>query len=153
RRVWADLADLDPGMHEYMPREGNLLSNPGFELKLLNGGLGWRYWPSGAAELSIDASSFHSGSHALRIPLHGTPASGGIEQYFAVKQNPRYRFSAFLKTETLEGASPPRFAIADAFDPRTAYFQGDEWPSSQDWREQAAEFTTGAGTQMLVLRI
>jgi tetratricopeptide (TPR) repeat protein len=153
RQVWLDLAEIDPAMREYMSHDGNLLSNPGFEYRLLNGGLGWRYWSNSGVELAVDPGIFHTGTHALKLKFNGAPNGGGIEQYLVVKPNTRYRFSAFVRTDALESASPPRFAIVDAYDARTSYLLTDEWPAGHDWYEQDGEFTTGPASRLLVLRI
>ncbi len=65
--------------------------------------------------LAIDTSEFHSGTRSLSVTFDGQSASEeGISQFIPVNPNTGYEFSAEYRTEELETASGPRFAITDA---------------------------------------
>ena len=44
-RTWRELAIISPEINSYLPQNGNLVVNPGFEQEILNGGFDWRITP------------------------------------------------------------------------------------------------------------
>jgi tetratricopeptide (TPR) repeat protein len=151
--AWQQLAKVDPSLQPYLPSRENLIINGGFEENLLNGGFDWWYESNPHAALAIDTSEFHSGTRSLSVTFDGQSASeAGISQFIPVKPNTDYEFSAEFRTEELETASGPRFAIADAYS-NASYVLTDDVMGTNPWRLQQARFHTGPNTNLVLLKI
>ena len=151
--AWQQLASLNPSLQAYLPSRDNLIINGGFEESLLNGGFDWWYESNPHVALAIDTSEFHGGTRSLSITFDGQNApEAGIVQFIPVKPNTEYEFSAECRTEELETASGPRFALADAYT-NAPYVLTDDSLDNNPWRLQEARFQTGPNTNLLLLRI
>ena len=151
--AWQQLAILNPSLQAYLPSRDNLIVNGGFEESVLNGGFDWWYESNPHAALAIDTSVFHGGTRSLSVTFDGQNApEAGIVQFIPVKPNTEYEFSAECRTEELETASGPRFAIADAYT-NAPYVLTDDSLDNNPWRLQEARFQTGPNTNLLLLRI
>ena len=151
--AWEQLAKLDGTLQPYLPSRENLIINGGFEENLLNGGFDWWYASSPHAALAIDTSEFHSGTRSLSVTFDGQNApEAGILQFIPVRANTRYEFTAQSRTEDIESASGPRFAIADAYT-SFSYVLTEDTLGSSPWRLQQARFQTGPNTNLLLLKI
>jgi hypothetical protein len=151
--AWQQLAVLDRSLQPYLPSRENLIVNGGFEENLLNGGFDWWYGSEPHVILAIDTSEFHNGTRSLSVTFDGQSASeAGIFQFIPVKPNTDYEFSAECRTEELETASGPRFAITDAYN-NTSYVLTDDVMGSNPWRLQQARFHTGPNTNLVLLKI
>jgi hypothetical protein len=151
--AWQQLAKVDPSLQPYLPSRENLIINGGFEENLLNGGFDWWYESNPHAVLAIDTSEFHSGTRSLSVTFDGQSASeAGISQFIPVRPNTDYEFSAEFRTEELETASGPRFAIADAYS-NASYVLTDDVMGTNPWRLQQARFHAGPNTNLLLLKI
>jgi tetratricopeptide (TPR) repeat protein len=153
QNTWQQLARVDASLERYLPTRENLIVNGGFEENLLNGGFDWWYQPISHASLAIDNSEFHSGTRSLSVTFDGlNPSEVGIAQVIPVKPDTEYEFSAECKTEALESASGPRFAITDAYS-KASYVLTDDVLETSPWRLQQAQFHTGANTRLVLLKI
>ena len=151
--AWQQLAGVNRSLRPYLPSRENLVVNGGFEENLLNGGFDWWYQLNPHAALAIDTSEFHSGTRSLSVTFDGQSASqAGISQFIPVKPNTDYEFSAEFRTEELETASGPRFAIADAYS-NDSYVLTDDVMGTNPWRLQRARFQTGPNTNLVLLKI
>jgi len=151
--AWQQLAVLDLSLQPYLPSRENLIVNGGFEENLLNGGFDWWYESKPHVILAIDTSEFHSGTRSLSVTFDGQSASeAGISQFIPVKPNTDYEFSAESRTEDIESASGPRFAIVDAYT-NASYVLTDDLPGTNPWRVQHARFQTGPNTNLVLLKI
>ena len=74
----------------------------------------------------------------------------GISQFIPVKPNTDYEFSADSKTEDIESASGPRFAIVDAYT-NHSYVLTDDLLGTNPWHLQQARFHTGPNTNLSVV--
>ena len=149
--VWSDLVARD-SLKAYCST-GNLVVNGGFEEDLLNGGFDWRYRPLPDVIAEIDTTESHAGHRALLASFDGPPvAEIGVSQLIPVQPNTEYRFSAYMKTEDIEGGSGPRFVIEDAYT-HERYLVSTDRVGSSLWAEEAADFTTGTSTTLVLLRI
>jgi hypothetical protein len=125
----------------------------GLEKAFLNGGFDWRYSATGPVQLSVDTSEFHGGNRALRMMFQGPAVSdAGILEYIPVHPNIDYRFRAYTKAEEIESASGPRVAVLDAFSGEP-YVLTDDSLGSTGWRQQSADFHTGANASLLIVTI
>jgi hypothetical protein len=119
----------------------------------LNGGFDWWYESRSDAALAIDTSDFFSGTRSLSVTFDGRdPGDAGIIQFIPVKPNTRYEFSAESKTEDIESASGPRFAIVDAY-ANFSYVLTDDLLGTNPWKVQHAQFQTGPTTNLVFLKI
>jgi hypothetical protein len=151
--AWQQLADLDRSIQPYLPSRENLVVNGGFEEDVLNGGFDWWYQSNPHVALAIDTSRFRSGTRSLSITFDGrNPGDAGIFQFILVKPNTGYEFSAEYRTEDIESASGPRFAIVDAYT-KASYVLTDDVLDTNPWRVQKARFQTGPNTNLVLLTI
>jgi hypothetical protein len=137
----------------YLPSRENLVVNGGFEENVLNGGFDWWYESNPHAALALDTSEFYAGTRSLSVTFDGlNPADAGILQFIVVKPSTAYEFSAQSRTEDIESASGPRFAIVDAYT-NTSYVLTDDLLGTNPWRVQHARFQTGPNTNLVLLKI
>ena len=152
RQAWrqaAGLADLSA----YQSSPENLVVNGDFSLPVLNGGFDWLYEKSSDVALALDSTESHSGHRSLSIAFDSRGIEDvGIRQLIPVEPNTKYEFSAFFKSQGLQGAGGPRFLLEDRFT-RTNYFASEELKDADFWKQVGGTFSTGADTRLLVLRI
>jgi len=151
--AWQQLAGVDRSLQPYFPSRENLVVNGGFEENVLNGGFDWWYESNPYVALAIDTSEFHSGTRSLSITFDGrNPGDAGIFQFIPVKPNTDYEFSAESRTEDIESASGPRFAIVDVYT-NASYVLTDDLLGTSPWRLQQVRFQTGPNTNLVLLKI
>jgi hypothetical protein len=152
REVWGQSANLGE-LSEYQPSPENLVVNGDFSLPVLNGGFDWLYEKSADVALALDPTESHSGHRSLLLSFDSRGIEdAGIQQLIAVEANTKYEFSAYFKSEDLEGAGGPRFLLEDRFTPAN-YFASEELKDAGTWRQLEGTFSTGPDTKLLVLRI
>jgi tetratricopeptide (TPR) repeat protein len=151
--AWQQLAGVDRSLQPYLPSRENLVVNGGFEENVLNGGFDWWYESNPHAALAIDTSDFFNGTRSLSVTFDGqNPGDAGIFQFIPVKPSTDYEFSAESRTEDIESASGPRFAIVDAY-ANASYVLTDDLLGTNPWRVQHARFQTGPNTNLVLLKI
>lgn len=151
-RVWQQAASLS-SLEAYQPSEENLVVNGDFGLEILNGGFDWQYHKSPLVSLAFDPIDAHSGSRSLRIFFEGPGiADAGIRQTVLVEPETQYAFSAYYKSQDMDGAGGPRFAIQELYN-QTTFFMSDDLRQTEMWTPVQGTFTTGPDTHMIVLRI
>jgi tetratricopeptide (TPR) repeat protein len=152
RRVWRDAATL-ADLSAYQPSPVNLLVNGDFSLPILNGGFDWLYQSVSGASLALDPAESHSAHQSLSIVFDSRGLEdAGIRQFVPVEPDADYEFSAYFKSENIEGAGGPRFVLQDAFTGDTS-FSSDELKGADFWKQVGGTFTTGPDTRLLVLRV
>ncbi len=151
-QAWQQLAARDADLAQRRAR-GNLISNAGFERSILNGGFDWIYKPMEGVDVSVDTAEFHSGSRSLAVSFD-TDNLGvtGLKQFVPVEPGSHYTFTAWIRADSIETASGPRFAFSDT---RThqIVFNTEDALGSFPWRSVSGEFNTGPGTNLLELSI
>lgn len=153
KNAWQQLAQVDQEIQPYLPSRENLIVNGGFEENLLNGGFDWWYQSNPHAALSIDTDQFYGGTRSLSVTFDGRNApEAGIAQFIPVKPDTDYEFSAESRTQDIDTASGPRFAIADAYT-NTSYVLTDDLLGTNPWHKQQASFHTGPSTNLLFLKV
>jgi tetratricopeptide (TPR) repeat protein len=151
--AWNDLARIDPGFRRYGTSAANLVVNGGFEERLLNLGFDWRFEDHPHVTLAQNGEHFHSGSRSLSITFDGEAVvDTGLSQFIAVDPNTSYKFSAYISTEDIFAAHGPQFVISDAYT-RNPLLLTDELFGTTDWKHVSEEFTTGPGTDLVLLKI
>ncbi len=127
--------------------------NGDFSQPVLNGGFDWRYEKLSDVSLALDSTESHSGHRSLSIIFDSRGIEdAGIRQLVPVEPNTRYEFSAYFKSEGLEGAGGPRFLLQDQFT-AASYFASEELKDADFWKQVSGTFNTGPDTRLLVLRI
>ena len=150
--VWVQASNL-AGLSQYQPSPANLVVNGDFSLDVLNGGFDWSYYRHPSVSLALDPIQTHSGHQSLLITFNRAKVSdAGIQQLIPVQSNTNYQFSAYCKTENMEGAGGPRFAIQDAYD-STLFFASDDLRDADFWKPISGNFSTGPNTKLVVLRV
>jgi len=148
-RQAAGLADLAA----YQPSPENLVVNGDFSLPVLNGGFDWLYEKSSDVVLALDSTESHSGHRSLSIAFDSRGIEDvGISQLIPVEPNTKYEFSAYFKSQGLEGAGGPRFLLEDRFS-RANFLASEELKDADFWKQVGGVFSTGPDTRLLVLRI
>jgi tetratricopeptide (TPR) repeat protein len=151
-QVWRDAANIS-GLSDYQPSPENLVVNGDFNLPVLNGGFDWLYWKSPDVSLALDPTESHSGHHPLSIVFDSRGMEdAGIRQLIPVEPNSKYRFSAYFKSEGIEGAGGPRFLLQDQLS-GAQYFASEYLKDADFWKQAGGTFSTGADTKLLILRI
>jgi tetratricopeptide (TPR) repeat protein len=151
--AWEQLSQIDPSIKTYMPTRENLIINGGFERNMLNGGFDWWYNTYPQSALAIDTTEFRSGSRSLSVTFDGHSVPGApILQYVPVKPNTTYEFSAESRSEDIDTASGPRFAVVDAYT-NQSYVLTDDTLGTTPWRPQRGRFRTGPVTNLVLVEI
>lgn len=152
RLVWRQTALLC-GLSAYLTSHDNLVVNPSFSLNILNSGFDWHYLREHSVELELDPTDFHGGRRSLSISFEGPGVNeAGIFQFIPVEPDTTYEFSAYYKSDKMEGAGGPRFAVQDAYSNAT-YFESDDLKDADVWRATGGQFKTSPDTQLLVIRL
>jgi tetratricopeptide (TPR) repeat protein len=150
---WQQLSKVDASLQPYLPTGENLIVNGGFEENLLNGGFDWWYQSYSHAALAIDTNEFHRGTRSLSITFDGQSVPGvQLVQFIPVRSSTAYEFSVESRTEDIDTASGPRFALMDAYT-NHSYVLTDDTLGTTPWRRQQARFQTGPNTSLLLFKI
>ena len=151
-QAWQQLAARDSDLAQRSTK-GNLIHNAGFERSILNGGFDWIYQRVEGVNISVDTGEFHSGTRALALSFDGDNLGvTGLKQFIPVEPASHYSFAAWIRADSIETASGPRFAFSD---PNThqAIFSTEDALGSFPWRHITGEFNTAPGTSLLDLTI
>jgi tetratricopeptide (TPR) repeat protein len=151
-QAWRQAATLSD-LSGYQPSRENLIINGDFSLPVLNGGFDWQYDKLSDVSIALDPTESHSGHRSLSIIFDSRGIEdAGIRQLIPVEPNARYEFSAYFKSEGLEGAGGPRFLLEDRFS-GVNYFASEELKDEGFWKPVSGTFATGPDTKLVVLRI
>jgi hypothetical protein len=147
------MAEMDTSLKRYIA-EPNLITNAGFQQEILNDGLDWRYSQgSSGVEFAFDASQAHTGNQSLELTVDATVIPEDVlYQLVPVEPGRRYRFGAWARTQEFLSAIGPQILVEDAYT-HTPLFNGPELSGTSDWRQIAGEFTTGAETRLVRVRL
>lgn len=149
QRVWQQGLEVS-----WWPRDLNgepqKIFNGGFEHELANGGFDWREQLISGVSYSLDSIVTHSGSRSLRISFDGTSNLDfhHLTQCVLVEPRQRYRFRAYVKSQSLSTDSGIRFAIQDPLHP-AAEALTSSITGTQSWMTAELELMTGPDTRLL----
>ena len=151
-QAWNETISLN-NLPSYVTGGDNLIVNSGFDSDILNGGFDWRYRRHANVEVALDPSNFHAGHRSLAITFDGPGISDtGIFQLIPVSPGAEYEFSAYFKSDKMDGAGGPHLALQDAYT-GVDLFQTDELKNSDVWKEVSGDFTTPLDAQLVALRL
>ena len=109
----------------------NLLPNPSFELRAINGVEGWnsRAWSGGAEAKYEVVAPGRSGGHAISIQS-STGSDAAWTSKVAVKAGAAYELSGWIKTDAVKGAAGALINIQNMQSVKTPAVTG-----TSDWRQ------------------
>ncbi len=152
REVWEQAGPLCD-LRAYQPSPNNLVVNGDFRLNVLNAGFDWTYQKRPDVSLEIDPTQSHLGQRSLRVSYDSRLLDDtGIYQLIPVQSNTIYHFSAYFKTQHLEGAGGPELVLQDFYTQRP-FFESADLKDSNDWKQVSGDFETLADTGLLLLEI
>ena len=134
----------------------NLIVNGDFENGLLNMGFDWRIFGVAGVDVSLDRTTFHSGSHSLLLRFAGTQNLnyGSTFQMVKVQPDRAYHLRAFMKTDGITTDSGPRLEVRDYYDPRAVDRFSEPLPSTTPgWTQIDMDLKTGPQTELLGVSI
>lgn len=150
--VWQQCAALC-GLEGYQPSAGNLVINGDFAKDVQNAGFDWQYTKLPEVSLALDPAQLHESHRSLLIDFNArTLNDAGIRQLIPVRPGLSYDFSGYFKTEKLEGAGGPRFALIDPYSNALVY-ASDTLSGSDSWKQVQGTFTTAPNTKLLALLV
>jgi tetratricopeptide (TPR) repeat protein len=153
-KIWKQAVALDSA--RVAGYSGNsLVYDGGFEQDATGGGFGWRQTDAEGAAFDYDSDEKHSGSRSARLTFDGTKnlSYDGLSQIVLVSPGKRYRFQGFLHTDQLSTDSGIRFEILDPKNQKDLDVLTQNETGSVPWTLEQADFTTGAQTQEIVIRV
>jgi Flp pilus assembly protein TadD len=134
------------------------ISNGGFESDISSGKqfFQWQVTPAPGAQVAVDARAAHGGRRSLRL-LFSAPGQidfRNVWQVVAVMPATRYRLTYFVRTDGLKSAATLVTVVADAASESNTLGQSAPVPTeTNDWQQTAVDFTTGAKTEAVAVRI
>jgi hypothetical protein len=153
-RVWRD-ALKSAGIPYSAPLNHSLIWNGNFLRDFENGGLDWRYEPILGVTLDFDTVPPGHDGRSLRMDFGGgnnTEIDKPV-QYVPVEPNHRYHFRASMRTEDITTEMGPRFFISDPNHAEGVDVMTENLTGSNPWKTVTADFTTGADTHFVTVRL
>jgi hypothetical protein len=137
-----------------LPRDGNLVVNPGFEQKILNGGFDWRVTQLDKVSIELAAAGdSYKGEHSLDVTFNAsTTDTAGVLQLIPVEPGSSYSLSLFYKAVELEGAHGISATVSDAFTGKPL-IATDEVLGTTPWQRISRTFTTGLSTDLVSMEL
>jgi len=147
REAWVATIASNPGMSE--PEPGELVTNGGFEDRLVTAGLDWTFDDASGNGYAIDTTEFRSGLRSLRADFNNEKDAGNrFRQIVPVQPGQAYELSIAAKSEDVLSASGPRILVTDAYSGEQLGTT-DELLGSTSWRKLQIRFTTPPETALV----
>jgi hypothetical protein len=153
KRVWSDLQKA--GAVPANAPDGNLVFNPNFEQKFLNGGFDWRIHQEPFVDFDLPQSGFCKENRCLYLNF-SVPHNSDYEPAFEivpVKPNQTYTLSAFVRSQDITSDSGPRLRVLDAQCPTCLDVSTPAALETRAWHKVDTTFTTGPNTQAIKLSV
>lgn len=132
----------------------NLLYNGSFEREPTGAVLDWRIVPSDKFETSLDTSVAKEGRVSLRIRFKGEENVAYSNAGQTVLVTPgKYRFEAWIKTDSITTNEGPQYQIYDPADPGRLNVRVGPFVGSTDWTKAEADITVGSDTHLIHMRV
>lgn len=155
QRVWNDALGF-AGVSRPLDFPASLVWDGGFESDVQDGGFAWRYPPfPGAVQIAFDSKEKHSGSRSLRLTFNGLQNVDlhDVCQYIAVQPSTSYRFSAWIRTDSLSTDQGVRFAFNALGDSGNSLSWTDDVRGTQPWTQLSLPWTAKRDARLLQLCI
>lgn len=155
-QVW-DEALIFAGIARPPDPPGSLVWDGGFESEVKGGGFAWRY-PSfvSGVQINLDQKEKHNGNRSLRLTF------GGLEnvdfsdvcQIIVVQPSTAYRFSAWVRTQSLSTDQGVRFGLHSISDSQNSTAWTDDLHGTNPWTNVSLPWTAGkeVGEMQLCVR-
>ena len=153
KHVWSDLQKA--GAVPANAPDGNLVFNPNFSQKPLNGGFDWRIHQEPFVDFDLPQSGFCKESHCLYLNF-SVPHNSDYEPVFEivpVNPNQTYALSAFVRSQDITSDSGPRLRVIDAQCPTCLDVSTSPALETKAWHKVETAFTTGSNTQAIKLSV
>jgi tetratricopeptide (TPR) repeat protein len=134
------------------------ISNGGFESDVSPPGrqlFEWQVTPS-SVQTVLDGRVAHGGRRSLRLLFSAASQIDfrNVWQTVAVEPSARYRLTYFVRTDSLKSRATLQIFVADAANESSVLGQSPPAPAeTNDWQQASVEFTTGAKTEGVVVRV
>jgi hypothetical protein len=134
-------------------------TNGGFEAAVGPPGVSpfeWQVTPVTGVQMGLDERVQQEGARSLRLAFStsGTLDFRNISQLVTVEPQTRYRITYYVRTEDLKSAATLATEVVDASQPERVLAASEPLEiGTSDWRAVALDFTTGAETRAVTLRI
>lgn len=133
---------------------GSLVWDGGFESDVVNAGFGWRY-PSyvSGVQINLDFKEKHSGSRSLRLTFGGLANVdfSAVCQTLAVQPATTYRFSAWVRTQSLSTDQGVRFGLHPISASQNPVAWTDDLQGTNPWKQLILPWTSGNDVRGLLL--
>ena len=145
RRVWDDAARLSGVVTDDSP--GSVLWDGGFESGVSGGAFAWAFpTTSNGMQAAFDTGQKHSGKQSLRLFFDGkhNASYDGVCNNAQVQPQTTYRFSAWVRTQTLTSDEGVRFRV-HSWSNGGAYGSVDSQDArgTQPWMPMEMSWTSG----------
>jgi hypothetical protein len=134
-------------------------TNGGFELAVGPPGKSpfeWQVAPVAGVQMGLDERTQQEGARSLRLAFStsGTLDFRNISQLLTVEPQTRYRITYYVRTEDLKSEATLKTEVVDAAEPTRVLAASEPLAiGTLDWHAVALDFTTGAETRAVTLRI
>jgi tetratricopeptide (TPR) repeat protein len=128
-------------------------------LKFDDPGFGWQLARGAQAlRFSLDTAEPKEGAHSIRIDFNGeyNPALAVMSQLVLVERGSRYRLHFASRSQEMVTGGLPVITVSDASSSGNGRSLAESIPlppGSNDWQDQALEFTTGDETNAVILSV
>src|SRR5216684_1132027 len=153
KRVWSDLQKA--GVVPASAPDGNLVFNPNFEQKPLNGGFDWRLHQEPFVDFDLPQSGFCKEGRCLYLNF-SVPHNSDYEPAFEivpVNSSQTYALSAFVRSQDITSDSGPRLRVVDAECPTCIDVSTSAALETKAWHKVDTTFTTGPNTHAVKLSV
>lgn len=148
-KVWAQALAL-AGIARPEDPAGSLIWDGGFETDV-SVGFAWRITPLRGTQVSFDSQVKRSGKRALRVHFEGTQNVGfaNVCQFVAVEPAKSYRFSAWMRTQTVTTDRGVFFQVAAPESPGAPVGMTPELRGTESWFPVTIPVTVGKDIHLL----
>jgi tetratricopeptide (TPR) repeat protein len=151
--VWRQALASSGRTGEY--EAGSLVFNGGFERDLVDGGFGWRQIPAPGTAFDLVSDVTHASAQSARVTFDGSANVdySNLFQYVPITPGERYRFSAYMRTDSISTDSGPRFLLLSG-GPGPEVAETPVMTGTHPWTKVEAEFSAGPEMHglMVILR-
>ena len=134
---------------------GSLIFDGGFETDISGGGFGWRQEDVPGTDFDFDTDVKHSGARSARLTFDGTQnlAYQNLYQYVMVAPATRYRFQAYIRTDTITTDNGMRFEIYNQKNLQDFHVLTPNETGTKPWTLEDLDFTTGPQTRLIRVQV
>ena len=151
RRVWQEAAALSGAVSTGDPT-GSVVWDGGFETGVTGGGFSWSFGSqSSGVQVALDAKEKHSGHQSLQLGFDGKHniSFADICHLAIVEPATSYRFSAWVRTQSLTTDQGVRFRLDWLADGHSNFIETSEVHGTQPWTQLETPWTATTGVRQV----